>query len=35
MTRGNHDEFRYGSAQVAKPLPAYDGNPAHGFPPGE
>jgi NAD(P)-dependent dehydrogenase (short-subunit alcohol dehydrogenase family) len=24
-------EFRYGSAQVATPLPAYDGNPAHGF----
>jgi NAD(P)-dependent dehydrogenase (short-subunit alcohol dehydrogenase family) len=28
---GARTEFRYGSAQVAQPLPAYDGNPAHGF----
>jgi len=28
---GARTEFRYGSAQVAKPLPAYDGTPAHGF----
>ena len=29
---GARTEFRYGSAQVADPLPAYDGNPAHSFP---
>jgi NAD(P)-dependent dehydrogenase (short-subunit alcohol dehydrogenase family) len=29
--RGARTEFRYGSAQVADPLPAYDGNPAHAF----
>src|SRR5271169_1817949 len=28
---GARTEFRYGSAQIAKSLPAYDGNPAHGF----
>ena len=28
---GARTEFRYGSAQVAEFLPAYDGNPAHGF----
>jgi len=28
---GARTQFRYGSAQVAKPLPAYDGNPAHAF----
>ena len=28
---GARTEFRYGSAQVAHLLPAYDGNPAHGF----
>jgi NAD(P)-dependent dehydrogenase (short-subunit alcohol dehydrogenase family) len=28
---GARTEFRYGSAQVAEPMPAYDGNPAHGF----
>jgi NAD(P)-dependent dehydrogenase (short-subunit alcohol dehydrogenase family) len=28
---GARTEFRYGSAQVADLLPAYDGNPAHGF----
>jgi hypothetical protein len=28
---GARTEFRYGSAQVAGLLPAYDGNPAHGF----
>jgi hypothetical protein len=28
---GARTEFRYGSAQVAEPLPAYDGTPAHGF----
>ena len=28
---GARTEFRYGSAQVADPLPAYDGNPAHSF----
>ena len=28
---GARTEFRYGSAQVAKPLPAYDGTPAHAF----
>lgn len=28
---GARTEFRYGSAQVADPLPAYDGNPAHAF----
>ena len=28
---GARTEFRYGSAQVASPLPAYDGNPAHAF----
>jgi NAD(P)-dependent dehydrogenase (short-subunit alcohol dehydrogenase family) len=28
---GARTEFRYGSAQVAEPLAAYDGTPAHGF----
>ncbi|MEZ4597526.1 MAG: SDR family oxidoreductase [Chloroflexota bacterium] len=28
---GARTEFRYGSAQVAKPLAAYEGNPAHAF----
>jgi len=28
---GARTEFRYGSAQVADPLPAYDGTPAHAF----
>ena len=28
---GARTEFRYGSAQVAKLLPVYDGNPAHSF----
>jgi NAD(P)-dependent dehydrogenase (short-subunit alcohol dehydrogenase family) len=28
---GARTEFRYGSAQVAPLLPAYDGTPAHGF----
>jgi NAD(P)-dependent dehydrogenase (short-subunit alcohol dehydrogenase family) len=28
---GARTEFRYGSAQVADPLPVYDGNPAHAF----
>ncbi|MGH3188591.1 MAG: SDR family oxidoreductase [Streptosporangiaceae bacterium] len=28
---GARTEFRYGSAQVADPMPAYDGNPAHSF----
>ena len=28
---GARTEFRYGSAQVADLLPAYDGTPAHGF----
>jgi NAD(P)-dependent dehydrogenase (short-subunit alcohol dehydrogenase family) len=28
---GARTEFRYGSAQVAEPLPVYEGNPAHGF----
>jgi len=28
---GARTEFRYGSAQVAKLMPAYDDNPAHGF----
>jgi NAD(P)-dependent dehydrogenase (short-subunit alcohol dehydrogenase family) len=28
---GARTEFRYGSAQVAEPLPEYDGNPAHAF----
>jgi len=28
---GARTEFRYGSAQVAELLPAYDGTPAHGF----
>lgn len=28
---GARTEFRYGSAQVATPLPAYDNNPAHSF----
>ncbi len=28
---GARTEFRYGSAQVAAPLPAYEGNPAHAF----
>lgn len=28
---GARTEFRYGSAQVAKFLPAYEGNPAHSF----
>ena len=28
---GARTEFRHGSAQVAELLPAYDGNPAHGF----
>jgi NAD(P)-dependent dehydrogenase (short-subunit alcohol dehydrogenase family) len=28
---GAWTEFRYGSAQVAQLLPAYDGTPAHGF----
>jgi NAD(P)-dependent dehydrogenase (short-subunit alcohol dehydrogenase family) len=28
---GARTEFRYRSAQVAEPLPAYDGTPAHGF----
>ena len=28
---GARTEFRYGSVQVAELLPAYDGNPAHGF----
>ena len=28
---GARTEFRYGSAQVAKPLPIYEGTPAHAF----
>lgn len=28
---GARTEFRYGSAQVATPMPAYDQNPAHAF----
>jgi NAD(P)-dependent dehydrogenase (short-subunit alcohol dehydrogenase family) len=28
---GARTKFRYGSAQVATPLPAYEGNPAHAF----
>jgi len=28
---GARTEFRYGSAQVAKLMPVYDGTPAHGF----
>jgi len=28
---GARTEFRYGSAQVAKAMPIYDGTPAHGF----
>jgi NAD(P)-dependent dehydrogenase (short-subunit alcohol dehydrogenase family) len=28
---GARIEFRYGSAQVAQPMPEYDGNPAHAF----
>lgn len=28
---GARTEFRYGSAQIAKSLPAYEGNPAHAF----
>lgn len=28
---GARTEFRYGSAQVADALPAYEGNPAHAF----
>jgi NAD(P)-dependent dehydrogenase (short-subunit alcohol dehydrogenase family) len=28
---GARTAFRYGSAQVAKPMPVYDGNPAHSF----
>ena len=28
---GTRTEFRYGSAQVAEPMPEYDGNPAHAF----
>ena len=28
---GARTEFRYGSAQVATPLPEYEGNPAHAF----
>lgn len=28
---GARTKFRYGSAQVAKALPAYEGNPAHAF----
>lgn len=28
---GARTEFRYGSAHVAEPLPAYDDNPAHAF----
>jgi NAD(P)-dependent dehydrogenase (short-subunit alcohol dehydrogenase family) len=28
---GARTEFRYGGAQVATPMPEYDGNPAHGF----
>jgi NAD(P)-dependent dehydrogenase (short-subunit alcohol dehydrogenase family) len=28
---GARTEFRYGSAQVAQPMPEYDGNPAHAF----
>ena len=28
---GARTEFRYGSAQVAKAMPEYDGTPAHGF----
>jgi hypothetical protein len=28
---GARTEFRYGSAQVATPMPEYDGNPAHAF----
>lgn len=28
---GARTEFRYGSAQVATPLPVYEGNPAHAF----
>lgn len=28
---GARTEFRYGSARVATPLPAYEGNPAHAF----
>lgn len=28
---GARTEFRYGSAQVAKLMPEYEGNPAHGF----
>jgi NAD(P)-dependent dehydrogenase (short-subunit alcohol dehydrogenase family) len=29
--RGARTEFRYGGAQVATPMPAYEGNPAHAF----
>ena len=28
---GARTEFRYGSAQVAEPMPEYDGSPAHAF----
>ena len=28
---GARTEFRYGSAQVADPMPVYDDTPAHGF----
>jgi len=28
---GARTDFRYGGAQVATPMPAYDGNPAHAF----
>jgi NAD(P)-dependent dehydrogenase (short-subunit alcohol dehydrogenase family) len=28
---GARTDFRYGSAQVAAPMPEYDGNPAHAF----
>lgn len=28
---GARTEFRYGSAQVAEPMPEYEGNPAHAF----
>jgi len=28
---GARTDFRYGSAQIAKPMPVYDGNPAHAF----
>ena len=28
---GARTEFRHGSAQVAQPMPEYDGNPAHAF----